>query len=161
MEKKERQPGNDKPGIVAGILIFALFGTGIILWERMMGHSMWHVVGGFAAVFGVAGIVFGRLWVEDRQQPRAQRRLVERSPGRGLRRTAQLFFSKKVYACVFEPILSDLEVEYFEALTEGDRVKARFVVARGYGAFWLGFLLQLPISLAKVVVELWIASKTG
>jgi hypothetical protein len=84
-----------------------------------------------------------------------------RSPGDSLRRLAQLCFSKKTCSRVFEPTLSDLWTEYIEALGANDLWRARLVLLRGYGSFWATFAAQLPVSVLRVVVELWKATRIG
>ena len=98
--------------------------------------------------------------IRQRLRPARYSRVV-RAPSTRLRRLAELCFSKKVYGLVFEPILSDLQVEYFEALAEGDRWKARFALVRGYWAFWTAVGAQLPVSLFRIVFEMWKATKIG
>lgn len=81
---------------------------------------------------------------------------VSSPPGSRLRRLAELCFGEKTLSAVFEPCLSDLQLEYFAALAAGDRWKARFVLVRGHWAFWTAFLARVPLlrvlaSLLKVV----------
>jgi hypothetical protein len=87
--------------------------------------------------------------------------LLFRPPGVGLRRFAELCFSKKTFTQVLEPALSDMQKEHFEALAAGRRWQARIVLVRGYWSFWSAVAAQLPISFARRVYEVWKATKTG
>ena len=65
----------------------------------------------------------------------ASRRKVRRPVGSSLRGVAEFVFSKKSYEQIYDPLVSDLRFEYFEALASNRRWKARWVRARGYGSF--------------------------
>jgi hypothetical protein len=86
---------------------------------------------------------------------------IYRSPGWVLGRFAKTCFSKKTFIQVLEPTLSDMQLEYFEALAAGRRVKAFMVLVRGYWSFWSAAASQLPISLLRRVYEVWKATKIG
>jgi len=83
------------------------------------------------------------------------RRRVKAAPGWGLRRFAQLAFSTRTFKLVIEPCLSDLEVEYLDALANAQVWRARFVLARGYYSFWSAAFLQIPMSLLRLIVAMW------
>ncbi len=70
-----------------------------------------------------------------------------RAPGFGLLSSSEFFFSKKTYTTVLEPVISDFQVEYIEALSQGRLLKARWVLVRGYSSFWTTALLQIPTAL--------------
>jgi len=86
---------------------------------------------------------------------------VSRAPGWGLRRFAELCFSKKTFIQVLEPPLSDMQKEHFEALAAGRPWKARMVLVRGYWSFWSAVAAQLPISFIRRVYEVWKTTKIG
>lgn len=86
---------------------------------------------------------------------------ISRPPGWGLRRFAEFCFSKKTYAQVLEPALSDMQKEHFDALAAGRPLKARMALVRGYWSFWSAVVAQLPLSLARRVYEVWKTTKTG
>lgn len=145
-------------GCAASLLL-----TGLLFKEP---DSPWILAASWALLAGTALAcievikLFSRQLVQKSMVPATRSTTLQRAPGGRLRRFAQLCYSKKVYDRVFEPILSDLLVEYFEALNERDAIKARFVLLRGYGTFWLAVFAQLPVSL-KRLVALWLASKIG
>jgi hypothetical protein len=86
---------------------------------------------------------------------------VSRAPTWGLRRFAELCFSKKTYTQVLEPALSDMQKEHFEALAAGRLWKARIVLVRGYWAFWSAVVKQLPIPFVRLVYKIWKTTNTG
>lgn len=79
-------------------------------------------------------------------------------PGRLLRRFAEFVFTKKTMREVFEPTLVDFEMEYLEALQDGNVWKIRWVRIRGYWSFWSAVVAQAPLSLLKRLFELWRAA---
>lgn len=81
--------------------------------------------------------------------------------GWNLRRFAEFCFSKKTFAQILEPALSDMEKEYFEALAANRPWKARMVLVRGYWSFWSAFVAQLPIPFVRLVCKIWTTTNTG
>lgn len=163
MNERPHQPDRLEILFNVALLLIFLGGTwglvdGLILTISSLGFASALVGIGLTGIFlcGVTGLAWTLF---DDLAARLSPAAVTGAPGGRLRRLAELCFSKKVCGVVFYPILSDLQLEYVDALANSDPLKARFVLARGYGAFWLAFVAQLPVSLAKVVVELWIASK--
>lgn len=86
---------------------------------------------------------------------------LSRPPGWGLRRFAELCFSKKTFTQVLETTLSDMQKEHVEALAAGHPWQARMVLVRGYFSFWSAVVAQLPISFARRIYEVWKATKIG
>jgi hypothetical protein len=86
---------------------------------------------------------------------------VSHPSGWRLLRFAELCFSKKTFAQVLEPALSDMQKEHFEALAAGRPWQARMALVRGYWTFWSAVAAQLPISFARRVYEVWKATKTS
>jgi hypothetical protein len=138
------------------LLIVALKYGGSLL-SKSMPHLILFLVA--AALLVLAAAMFFAIQKQLPSLPKEA--FIAPAPGFRLRRLAQLWFSKKVYTFVFEPVLSDLQHEYVEALAEHDRWKSHFALARGYWAFWLAVVAQLPVSLLRVVVELWKATRIG
>lgn len=60
---------------------------------------------------------------------------VLRAPGTTLMRIAEFCFSRRTFTGVLEPVVADMQHEYFEALAAGRERKAKMVLARGYAAF--------------------------
>lgn len=83
------------------------------------------------------------------------RRRAYSAPGWRLHRLAAWLFSPKNFTNVFEPVLSDMQVEFCDALALKQPIKARWVQFRGYWTFWEHVVLQIPISIARVVMALW------
>ena len=78
-----------------------------------------------------------------------------RPPCRRLRRLAGFLYSQKTYSKVFEPIFAEFDEEYLPALAEGCQGKARMILLRIYWSFWLATVAQLPLSLLRILYELW------
>lgn len=57
---------------------------------------------------------------------------ISHPPGSFLGSIAEFVFSRKTVELVVTPIISDLQVEYCEALAAGRKIKARWVRLRGY-----------------------------
>jgi len=76
-----------------------------------------------------------------------------------LHRIGSVVFTRCTFDRVIEPVLSDLQIDYYEALNEGATYKARWVRCRGHANFWICISAQLPISLSQRVVALWKASR--
>jgi hypothetical protein len=77
------------------------------------------------------------------------------SPGWRLHRLAAWWFSPKTFRLVFEPTLSDMQVEYIEALKVAALHKARWIRLRGYLTFWTHVFAQIPVSLIRMLMLLW------
>jgi len=68
---------------------------------------------------------------------------------------AKRIVSKRVYSRVFEPIFDELDEEYPSALEERDLLKAHMVRMRAYWSFCSAAFAQLPMSLLRMLCELW------
>jgi hypothetical protein len=145
-------------GIVLGVALFLHFRRkNSAIWAIRF-YFMRKIIGESS---GLGADLFGGIF---EVKPRARRRnvpLVSRAPGWGLRRFADLCFSKKAFTQVLEPTLTDMQKEHFEALAANRPWQARMVLVRGYFSFWSAVAAQLPISLARRVYEVWKATKTG
>ena len=83
----------------------------------------------------------------------ASRRKVRRPVGSSLRGVAEFVVSKKSYEQIYDPLISDLRLEYCEALAANRRWKARWVRARGYGSFLTAGLAHAATSGGHHVVR--------
>ena len=70
-------------------------------------------------------------------------------------------FSKKSYEQVYDPLISDLRIEYCEALAENRRWKARWVRARGYLSFLTAVSAHAAASGGHLVVRVWRIFQAG
>jgi hypothetical protein len=78
-------------------------------------------------------------------------RRVVRPPGSRLRLILSWFYSKKTMEHVFNEIFADLEIEYNEALSHEQRVKAAWVRLRGYWSIINAIGLQSIVSVGKKI----------
>jgi hypothetical protein len=93
-------------------------------------------------------------WIIWSSSLRGGNRLV-RPPGSGMRRFAHTVFGKRAAERVYDPLIADLQHEYFEALAAGSRVQAGFVRLRGYVSFVSAVLHSLRVlALVKAAKEL-------
>jgi hypothetical protein len=79
---------------------------------------------------------------------------VLRPPGARLLSLVDFVFSKKTAKLLRQPLL-DLQVEYCEALGAQRPRKASWVRLRGYWSFWETVAMLMPVSLLRLVVQLW------
>jgi hypothetical protein len=99
-------------------------------------------------------------WRGARAVPRLRRSAALRRPGHDIVRppgsllssVADFLFSPKTVELVVKPIISDLQVEYCDAVAAKRRVKAAWVRIRGYWGFFKGIGLY---SILKMFVEMW------
>ena len=77
---------------------------------------------------------------------------ISRPPGSLLNNIAEFLCSPKTLDRVVNPILSDMQVEYCEALAAGRDAKANWVRMRGYWAFFKALGLY---SLLKTAADIW------
>jgi hypothetical protein len=77
---------------------------------------------------------------------------ISRPPGSTLSSMAEFVFSKKTFEHVVTPIISDLQVEYCDALAANRKIKARWVRLRGY---WSLFKALGLYSILKMFVDAW------
>jgi hypothetical protein len=95
-----------------------------------------------------------REYLEDPLSRRSQSS-IRRAPGWRLHRMVAWVYKPRTFEEVLEPVLSDLQEEYFEALRQGARGKAQWVRVRGYCAFWTHVGLLVPGTLFRALVTLW------
>ncbi|HWM90810.1 MAG TPA: hypothetical protein VN493_08595 [Thermoanaerobaculia bacterium] len=122
-----------------------------------MSISLWIIAIGIVSTF-MSGLV-SLVVILYRRPARASR--ISSPHGWGLRRFAELCFSKKTFTQVLEPALSDMQKEHFEALRAGRPWQARMAIVRGYWSFWSAVVAQLPIPFARLVFKIWKATNTG
>lgn len=79
-------------------------------------------------------------------------KLVSHPPGSLLGQWAEWFLSPKTVQYVVDPILSDLQTNYFDALAHGQIAKASWVRLRGY---WELFKAVGLVGVLRTIVELW------
>ena len=68
-------------------------------------------------------------------------KLYARAPGARLLSAAEFMFPKNTYERVFLPIIQDMRKDYFDALSTGRKLKARWVRFRGSWAFAMALIL--------------------
>jgi Bacterial sugar transferase len=73
-------------------------------------------------------------------------------PGSSLARWADWFLSPRTVQYIVSPILSDLQANYFDALAQGQTVKASWVRLRGY---WELVKALGLVGVPRMILELW------
>ena len=91
----------------------------------------------------------------------ASRRKVRRPVGSSLRGFAEFVFSKKSYEQIYDPLISDLRFEYYEALDANRRWKARWVWARGCLSFLTAASDHAVASVGRRVARVWRIFQVG
>jgi hypothetical protein len=117
----------------------------------------------FIHTTGQIGVGVSRRISNSRVAPMLFRILVGRTgahrlhsaPGSTLHRLAAWFFSSPTLTTVLEPVLSDMQVEIFEALAAKQPGKARWVQIRGYWTFWHHVVLLILTSVGRLLLALW------
>jgi hypothetical protein len=80
------------------------------------------------------------------------------APGSSLGAFAKFVYSKKTYERVFEPIISDMRLEYNEALASGEHWHARWVHVRYSIAFGIAIMAKHCVSVVKLIQRIWTAA---
>lgn len=80
---------------------------------------------------------------------------IHRPPCRLLRLWAGFLFSQKTYKTLFEPLFAEFDEEYRSALAAGCKCKAGMIRFRTCWKFWLAAFAQLPVSLLRILYEIW------
>jgi hypothetical protein len=104
---------------------------------------------------GYAIVVFASLREVNFDRSNSSRRLVQITLEYRLAHLAKLLVSRKQYELVYEPLLSDFEIEYFEALKNGDLAHARLIRFRYVMAFMKTVFLSIPLGLVRTFVALF------
>lgn len=86
------------------------------------------------------------------------RSTIRQPPGAVLASFASFVWPKKSYVRVFEPIISDMRLEYEEALHHGRPAHARWIWVRGVVQFWLAVVMHCVGLVVRVVRSIWTAS---
>ena len=84
-----------------------------------------------------------------------QQKSISSPPGTILMALCEFVFSKRTFKAIFEPTISDMRLEYYDALQLGRRWKARLVVVQGHAACFTAATVNLPVSLVKLVGAFW------
>ena len=85
----------------------------------------------------------------------SESKIIVRSPGSRLNKFSEFVFSKKTYEQIYQPIVCDMQEEYYEALATGQKWKARMVCARGYFSFFSAMVAHVPLSGLQLVKKIW------
>lgn len=96
-----------------------------------------------------------RQFVISTKSRNGEQSTIVKPPGYALARLAEFIYSRRTYTQVFLPILSDLQLEYQEALAARRWQKARWVTMRGRWHFIAAALARIPASLTRLVASLW------
>ena len=83
-----------------------------------------------------------------------QLRRIKKPPGNFLNCAAEFLFSKKNYKHIFQPLISDMREEYYEALAEGRTLKAKWINASYWCTFFITIVLHGFSSVLKVIEKI-------
>ena len=106
-------------------------------------------------------LAFGRDWKRVREEIREFRNSprLQKPPGRCLHRLAGFLFSRRTFELVLEPQLSDMELEYCDALAHGKKGQAAWARIRGTFNFFTTVAAQLPVSATRIICAVWKATR--
>ena len=90
--------------------------------------------------------------------PKLPKKSVRQAPGTFLCRIGRFFWPTKSYDRVFEPIISDLRIEYAEALVRHEIWHARWIWVRGHIQFWSAACGHLFVLIARGLARIWTAA---
>jgi len=77
------------------------------------------------------------------------------APGRWIRAVTECLFARQTFEGVFAPLLADQAKEWSDAIVQGRPWKACWIRLRYAYLFARHFVLQSPLSMLKVVLEVW------
>lgn len=89
----------------------------------------------------------------------SEKPVVHAPPGWGLHRISAFLYSPKTFTEVFEPVLADMQFQYFEALAAKQPHKATWIRIRGYWTFFSHVVAQLPVSAVRMIWLAWKSTK--
>jgi hypothetical protein len=78
-----------------------------------------------------------------------KKRLTKKAPGTNLLRFVDFFFAASTMEKTFKPLVADWRTEYFDALQQGRKIKARWISVRYMWAFMLAMGLSRIMALFK------------
>ncbi len=109
-----------------------------------------------AFMLGSATLVRTAKLLDDilRSRSRARPRVVRRPPGVSLLELARFCFSSKNFERVLQPIHSDFEVEYNEALAAGETGRAKMIRFRFTVTFVTNAVSLLPLKALRKIYDL-------
>ncbi len=76
-------------------------------------------------------------------------------PGKNIGRVLRILFSKKTFDNIFAQAISDMREEYYEALANGEKWKARIGHIRDNLWIILSVLAYLAVSVGKRAIGIW------
>jgi hypothetical protein len=81
-----------------------------------------------------------------------EKQRIKQPPGSFLTEIADFLFCKKTFERVVAPVISDMQLEYCEALASGRSLKAKWICVRGYWCFFKALGLYTTV---KKLFEVW------
>jgi hypothetical protein len=99
--------------------------------------------------------LYGRLHCTLNRMRHLNDRRIHGAPGWRLHRIGSWVYSHRTFETVFEPVLADMQFEYFAALAEGRKRKATWVRIRGVFLFSSHVVAQLPVSGLRLLWRLY------
>lgn len=88
-------------------------------------------------------------------QNRINHNKIKPAPGSFAMRIAEFCFSKKTFSEIFQPTITDMQKEYFDALQTQRKWKSKFVILRGHWSILSAMLAFIPLGIGKKILEIW------
>jgi hypothetical protein len=108
--------------------------------------------------YNVAGAVVGMSFLSIKkhfEKAASEKGKIYKIPGWRLGRILRVIYGKRIYERVIEPHLSDYRNEYMEALASKNPKVAIWVWIRCWFALVITAVMQLPLSISRICLELW------
>ena len=134
-------------------LVILLPRISYLIFNTGDGRSHLRIEGAIMLSLGL-GVAFGRDAIDQWNLYRANVKhpRIIHPPGLILCRFIGFFCSAKTLKCLVEPTISDFQFEYFEALSHNEKLRAKWIVVKGY----LNLLKALGIwKFASAALDFW------
>ncbi|HEV7689770.1 MAG TPA: GcrA family cell cycle regulator [Hyphomonadaceae bacterium] len=92
---------------------------------------------------------------DDKAVAKSSKPKIHRPPGGFLLSLSRFIYPKRMFERIFEPTISDMREEFYQALSEGKVWKAKYIVVRGHVAVFNAAGLQVPVSLLRLIGAIW------
>lgn len=123
-----------------------------VIAYRFWASPDYHMSGDMLLLIGIVGGTVMRVL-----RPRTPSR-IKIAPGHRVLHIVTFVYSRQTVARVFAPAIHDMQHEHIEALAAGQLWNARWVLLRGYLSVGSAMVAQAPLSLMKLLFELWKAA---
>ncbi len=76
-------------------------------------------------------------------------------PGTTILRISRFIYTQKTFNRIFEPTIADMREEYFEAIQNEEKLKAKWINIRGHLIFVQTMIAHAGVSVVKLAKNIW------